>query len=114
MQDQTIKSDAGKPRLTLVPQQIIYDIAEVREYGLAKYGDGESWRRVKAERYRDATYRHFLAYLANPYGVDAESGLRHLQHLACNVAFLCELDNQSEWAREMFIDGQWDNLRGGP
>ena len=38
--DQTIKADAGKPRLTLVPQQIIYDIAKVREYGLAKQGYG--------------------------------------------------------------------------
>lgn len=56
MHDQTIKTDAGKPRLTLVPTQIIRDIATVREYG-----------------------------------VDAESGLPHLHHIACNVAFLCEL-----------------------
>jgi hypothetical protein len=32
-----------------------------------------------------------MAYLDNPYGVDAESGLPHLSHLACNIAFLCEM-----------------------
>lgn len=92
MNDQTIKADAGKPRLTLVPQQVIYDIATVREYGLSKYGDSESWRSVDPQRYRDAAYRHFLAYLADPAGVDAESGIAHLKHLACNIAFLCEME----------------------
>lgn len=91
--DQSIKADAGKPKLTLVPQQIIFDIARVREYGLAKYGKSESWREVDIQRYRDAAYRHFLAYLRDPQGVDEESGLTHLSHLACNIAFLCEMEN---------------------
>lgn len=90
--DQSAKSDAGKPKLTLVPQQIIYDIAKVREYGNEKYGDPENWRTVEPERYRDAAFRHLLAYLDDPYGVDSESGLPHLWHLACNVAFLCEME----------------------
>ena len=90
--DQSAKSDAGKPKLTLVPQQIIYDIAKVREYGNKKYGDPENWRTVEPERYRDAAFRHLLAYLDDPYGVDSESGLPHLWHLACNVAFLCEME----------------------
>lgn len=93
--DQSIKADAGKPKLTLVPQQIIFDIAKVREYGLAKYGTSESWKDVDIQRYRDAAYRHFLAYLNDPSGVDAESGLTHLSHLACNIAFLCELEKNS-------------------
>lgn len=91
--NQAAKADAGKPRLTLVPQQIIYEIARIREYGNAKYGDPENWRQVEIERYRDAAFRHLLAYLRNPNGVDAESGLPHLSHLACNVAFLCEMES---------------------
>ena len=90
--DQTIKTDAGKLRLTLVPRQIICDIAQVREYGVEKYGNNDSWKRVEVERYRDAAFRHWLAYLNDPAGVDAESGLPHLWHLACNIAFLCELE----------------------
>lgn len=91
-EDQTIKADAGKPKLSLVPRQIIFDIAKVREYGLQKYGESESWKQVDIWRYRDAAFRHFMAYLDDPQGVDAESGLSHLSHLACNIAFLSELE----------------------
>lgn len=91
--DQNAKSDAGKPRLTLVPPRIIWDVAAVREYGTAKYKDPENWRKVSAQRYRDAMFRHMMAYLAAPHGKDPESGLPHLWHLACNVAFLCELED---------------------
>lgn len=90
--NQTAKADAGKPRLTLVPRKIIWAIAAIREYGNRKYGDPENWRKVDIQRYRDATYRHFMAYLDDPKGTDAESGLPHLWHLACNIAFLVELE----------------------
>lgn len=94
MSDQTIKADAGKPRLSLVPTEIINQIARVREYGINKYPNGgpNNWKKVEIDRYRDAAYRHLLAYIADPKGVDEESGLPHLAHLACNVAFLCELE----------------------
>ena len=89
--NQEIKKDAGKPRLSLVPFQIIRDIARVREFGLKKYKEKESWKSVEPERYRDALLRHTLLYIEDPFGLDDESGLPHLWHLACNVAFLCEL-----------------------
>lgn len=90
--DQTIKADAGKLDLTLVPRDAIREIARIRMYGVQKYGASESWRRVDPNRYRAAAFRHFLAYLDDPHGVDEESGLPHLSHLACNVAFLIELE----------------------
>jgi hypothetical protein len=92
---QTAKADMGKPRLTLVPRTIFYAIAQVREYGNRKYGEPESWRAVEIERYRDAAFRHLLAYLDDPQGVDEESGLPHLHHLACNVAFLAEMEGEN-------------------
>lgn len=92
MSDQSVKADAGKPRLSLVPRAIIWDIAAIREYGNQKYHDPENWRQVEAQRYRDAAYRHFLRYLDDPDGMDEESGLPHLWHLACNIAFLCEME----------------------
>lgn len=95
MSDQTIKADLGKPRVTLVPLEIIKDIARVREYGLAKYGDSESWKAVEVERYRDALFRHLISYIENPTGTDDESGMPHLWHVACNVAFLCELEKEN-------------------
>ena len=90
--DQAIKRDAGKIRPTMVPPEVIWVIAVIREYGTQKYGDQENWRQVEPQRYRDAAYRHFLHYLADPRSVDPESGYPHLWHLACNIAFLCDLE----------------------
>ena len=94
--DQVAKADSGKPRLTLVPTQIIFDIAKVREYGNKKYPEGgpDNWKQVEVQRYRDAAFRHFIAYLNDPKVADEESGISHLSHLACNIAFLCELEKE--------------------
>lgn len=93
MIDQEAKSDYGKAKLSLVPRRIIWDIAAIREYGNEKYGSPDNWKNVEAWRYRDAAYRHFLKYLDDPDGVDEESGFPHLWHLACNIAFLCEMED---------------------
>ena len=92
--NQNAKTDAGKPQLTLVPRQILFDIAKVRALGVKKYGDPDNWKKVEIQRYRDAAFRHFMAYLDDPQGNDEESGLSHLAHLACNIAFLCELEKR--------------------
>lgn len=93
---QEAKADRGKAQLTLVPRKIIFDIARIREYGTKKYHDPDNWKQVEPERYRNAMFRHMLAYLDDPQGVDEESGMPHLWHLACNVAFLCEMEGKNE------------------
>lgn len=95
LDDQKEKADYGKAKLSLVPRRIIWDIAAIREYGNNKYPEGgpDNWKKVDAQRYRDALYRHLMYYLDDPNGVDEESGFPHLWHLACNVAFLCELED---------------------
>lgn len=93
--DQSAKTDAGKIRPTLVPPALIEAVAAVREYGCSKYHDPDNWRRVEPQRYRDAAYRHWLAYLKNPEACDPESGLPHLWHLACNAAFLIEMEGET-------------------
>jgi len=94
--DQTAKSDVGKPRLSLVPTEAIRAIAAIREYGNAKYGDPDNWKQVERQRYIDALFRHLLAEIDDPGGVDAESGLPHVWHMACNAAFLCALPRKQE------------------
>ena len=94
--NQSVKADAGKARLTLVPRKIIWAIAKVREYGTEKYKDPDNWKLVETQRYKDAAFRHFLAYLEDPNSVDEESGLSHLDHLACNIAFLCEREGTDD------------------
>lgn len=94
MNNQKAKADAGKPRLTLVPSQIIWDVAEVREYGVKKYHDGghDNWKQVELQRYRDAAYRHFLKYIEDPDSVDEESKIPHYKHWVCNAAFICAME----------------------
>ena len=105
--DQQAKADAGKPRLSLVPSELIRAVATVREYGNRKYGSPDNWRRVEVERYRDAAYRHLLDYIDDPDSVDQESGLPHLWHLACNVAFLCALEKTERRDRPMSENQKW-------
>lgn len=92
---QDAKQDADKPRLTLVPMSIVWDIAQVREFAVThKYKDPDNWKTVAPERYREAAFRHFLRYLDDPQGVDKESGLPHRWHLETNLAFLAALEGE--------------------
>lgn len=89
---QNNKNDTGKPVLSHVPVRIIYEIEKVREYGIKKYHDPENWRTVEPERYKEALLRHILKVWENGIdAVDPESGMLHLSHAACNIAFILEL-----------------------
>lgn len=86
------KYDKGKPHPSYVPVEIIEAVMRVREYGHSKYGEqADHWDMVEPERYHDALLRHVLACWNDPYSVDPESGLLHLEHIATNAAFLLAL-----------------------
>ena len=108
--NQEAKRDEGKLQLSLVPTQIIRDIAEVRMYGNKKYGDPDNWKNVEMERYIDALYRHFLAFVDDPNSVDEESGISHYKHMACNMAFICHMmkDVEAENEEEPIRPEVWD------
>ena len=93
---QDAKADAGKLPMNLVPTQINRDIAQVRQYGNEKYGDPNNWRKVEKLRYVAALERHLLAYKdylnGDDDGLDKESGIEHYKHMACNMAFICEME----------------------
>ena len=89
--DQSAKADAGKLPISLCPTQIIRDIAVVRAYGNKKYGSSDNWKTVEMRRYVDALLRHALEFVDNPESVDPESGIPHYKHMACNMAFICEM-----------------------
>lgn len=90
---QTAKYDYGKIKPSRVPPEIINRIANVREYGEKKYNDPENWRKVEPQRYWDAVLRHALAAWEDWQAIDPESGLLHIAHMACNLAFLFEQIN---------------------
>ena len=89
--DQQAKADQGKPCPSLCPVSLIDAVTAVRMFGLKKYHDPDNWKQVEPERYWQALLRHTLAIWKDPYAVDPESGLLHLEHICCNAAFLLEM-----------------------
>ena len=94
--NQSAKADSGKPNLSLVPKAIIYEIEKVRAFGVEKYKEPDNWKQVELERYHEALLRHTLAVWDDLKARDTESGLLHLSHIACNVAFILEMMKQKE------------------
>ena len=95
------KDTNGKAKITLAQMQILKDVAEVREYGVKKYGSVDSWKEVPIEDYKDALFRHLREYIKDPNGVDKESGIKHYKHIACNLAFICEMENMEDGTRSI-------------
>lgn len=113
MRDQSAKADAGKARISLVPMQILTDIAEVREYGVRKYTDPDNWMRVELDRYIDAIGRHYIEFVRDPLSVDEESKIKHYKHIACNLAFVCEFlkDAEADDGEDFeFDDSEWEDV----
>lgn len=89
---QFAKADKGKLPISLVPMEIIRNIAAIRQYGKEKYNAPNNWVIVEKQRYIDAMWRHLIAYQEG-HDVDDESGLPHLWHAACNMAFILEMES---------------------
>lgn len=104
--NQTGKADQGKTRISLVPMQIVWDIAEIREYGTKKYKDPDNWKTVEMQRYVDALLRHTLAFTEDHESVDEESGLPHYKHMACNMAFICAMMQQGQERKKETESGE--------
>ena len=102
VRDQTAKADAGKPDIYLVPPEIMEAIAVVRQYGNEKYGDPDNWKTVEIERYYSALERHMFAWRKwketgkEDDQFDQESGIKHLWHAACNIAFMIAMEERKE------------------
>lgn len=107
--DYHAKHDMGKPKISLVPPQILIDIAEVREFGNNKYGDSESWKKVEMHRYVDALLRHLIAFVRDPNAVDDESGIKAYKHAACNMAFICEMMREKDISSKETHDWNFDS-----
>ena len=93
---QQAKADQGKPHPSYVPVALIEGVMAVREIGTKKYGDLGNWKEVGPERCHQAMLRHILAAWNNPYKIDPESGLPHIAHVATNIAFLLEMEEEKK------------------
>ena len=96
-----IKKDSEKSRVDLIDAEWLIGIGEVLKFGARKYSDN-NWRGgFKYSRLIAAAFRHLLSIIKGE-DIDAESGLPHVDHLACCVMFLSwHLKNKPE------LDDRW-------
>lgn len=81
------KDDTGKPRLDLLPPELMLAVAYILTSGAERYGErnweqGMNWGRVYA-----AIMRHMLAWWAGEEA-DPDTGKSHLHHAGACIAFL--------------------------
>lgn len=89
-----LKDDGGKLRWDLLPWKAAEGIVKVLTFGAKKYAPN-GWRSVPnaEERYLAALMRHLKARQSGEK-FDKESGLRHIDHIATNAAFLQEIESE--------------------
>lgn len=88
-QPKALRYNAGKFLMSLVPPSLVRYTAAVLTYGAIKYAPN-NWRKgFKWTSILDSLERHLVAWKEGE-DLDEESGLPHLAHIACNLAFLIE------------------------
>ena len=84
-----MKDTKNKPDWSLVNLKNLEGICAVRGFGVKKYKDPENWKNVAPDKYLVAAIRHMVQMQDKGlYSRDEESGLLHIDHLACNAYFL--------------------------
>lgn len=89
-----IRYNEGKVRYDLIPPEFIREIAEVLTFGATKYSP-DNWKgfnKQQQEEIKASLLRHIYTYLEGDE-FDQESGLHHLAHAGCNLAFLAYFRN---------------------
>jgi hypothetical protein len=82
-----VKFDQGKPRMELLPPELMVEVAKVLTFGAEKY-EARNWEKgMDWGRIYGSLQRHLNAW-ASGEDTDPETGLSHLAHAGCNIAFL--------------------------
>lgn len=87
---ESIEQHEGKPQLSnlLYFRNALTEISKVREFGMTKYPDPESYKKIPNSMLTDALMRHLFNEVDE--SIDEESNCEHLAHLALNAIFLLE------------------------
>jgi hypothetical protein len=102
------KDIEGKPQLSLIPFQSLAKIADVRKFGVNKYGDDTCWKTVAQKDFLDATLRHVFKHLSGDT-IDPESGLEHLAHAATSLILAMSVD-EVQLEKEGYYNQEPDDL----
>ena len=87
MKSGAMKDLDSKPRMDLIPSEIIEGLAEVFTYGAQKYDD-HNWRKgLNHGIHYSAAMRHMANYWKG-IDLDEESGIHHLKHAMVNLGMI--------------------------
>lgn len=95
---QKFDGDKDEPSLLMNGAALaVAGVIKVLSFGFKKYGQRGGWKKVPEapRRYKDALYRH-LQKIEEGELIDPESGLPHIDHVACNAMFLSQLSKESK------------------
>jgi hypothetical protein len=99
-----LKFDDSKPRLDLIPPELIFAVAHVLTFGANKYADRNWELGMKWGRVFGASMRHLWAWWGGKgpsttsflFGeLDVETGFSHLWHAACCITFLIAYEERN-------------------
>ena len=87
MNKEALKFDSNKTDLSLLPGDALAVVAQVLEFGAAKYQRNNWTKGMKWSRLVAAALRHIFAVAGGEW-LDKESGLPHAAHACCCLLFL--------------------------
>lgn len=106
------KFDGEKLRFDLIPPSVERALASVLTYGAKKYDDRNWENGIKFSRIYGAVRRHLNSFWDGT-DIDSESGMPHLWHALCGIAFLIsyeaegsEYDGYDDRPRERTQDNE--------
>ena len=89
-----IKFDDDKLLWSLIPWGPMHEVAKVLTDGANKY-TADNWKKVDADRYREALLRHTLTYQGGEIN-DPDSKSHHLAHVVANALIIMWHESQPE------------------
>lgn len=94
---EAVRHNQDKLRVDLIPTELIEEVAKVFTFGAKKYSPN-NWKGFTKEQQDEilgSLLRHILEYQKGNK-LDSESGLHHLAHAACNIAFILYFENKEK------------------
>lgn len=79
----------NKPRMELIPLEVMEEVAKVLTAGAKKYGPN-TWQNLPDgyQRYKGALLRH-LTEIEKGNEIDADTGCLHIAQVVTNAMFMC-------------------------
>jgi len=78
----------GKPRMDLIPMDVIEDLANIYEFGAEKYSENGWLKGFDYSSLSSSTLRHLIAFQYKNEDNDVESNQSHLLHAIWNLVTL--------------------------